>query len=601
MRHVVATAGHVDHGKSTLVRALTGREPDRLDEERRRGLTIELGFAWMTLPSGADLAFVDVPGHRRFIGTMLSGLGPAPAVLLVVAADQGWQPQTSEHLDAVAALGLRDLLLVVTRDDLADPAPTLDEATERLAARGWPDVPSLTVSARTGSGLDDLRAALDALLAQRPAPDLTAPVRLWVDRSFSVGGAGTVVTGTLGAGSLRVDDELLAMAADGTSHLTTVRGLHSEDRALTEVTPVSRAAVNLRRVGPDDIGRGSVLLTPGSWHLARAVDLTVEPITPPASRADLPGELTVHLGTADHAGVVRPLGPDHARVRTEVALPWRVGDRLVLRDAGSRRIWGATVVDVDPLPLRRRGAAQARGTALAAAGAPDQRRALRLAEHEIQPQDLLARLGLGSSTDSTQGGERVVGGLVVDPGAWTRWTTALTDLVTRHHEEHPLSPGIPTTEAATHLRLPVHGGRLVPALAEAAGLDMSAGRVRRPEAATGLGPAEPAVARLEARLRESPFAAPERDDLTALGLGAPELAAAARLGRLLRLPDEVVLLPDAPARAMRELTRLAQPFTLSQARQSLGTTRRVAVPLLEHLDGRGWTRRVDGQHREVVR
>ena len=210
---VVATAGHVDHGKSTLVRALTGMEPDRWAEERRRGMTIDLGFAWTTLPSGAEVAFVDVPGHERFVTTMLAGVGPVPAVLLVVAADEGWMPQSAEHVDALSALGVRHGLLVVTRSDLLEPDLAREEALAHLEGTSLAGLPSVCVSAATGAGMDDLRAAIDGLAAALPVPDPHADVRLWVDRAFTIRGAGTVVTGTLPAGRLRVDDELELLSA----------------------------------------------------------------------------------------------------------------------------------------------------------------------------------------------------------------------------------------------------------------------------------------------------------------------------------------------------------------------------------------------------
>src|SRR5688500_10090407 len=196
---VIATAGHVDHGKSTLVRALTGMEPDRWAEERRRGMTIDLGYAWTALPSGAVIAFVDVPGHARFIGNMLAGLGPAPAVLVVVAADEGWRRQSGEHLAAVDALGLRHGLLAVTRSDLADPGPATREALAHLRRSSLGEVEAVSVSGVTGLGVEELRAALDRLVARLPDPQVAGPVRLWVDRAFTVRGSGTVVTGTLGA------------------------------------------------------------------------------------------------------------------------------------------------------------------------------------------------------------------------------------------------------------------------------------------------------------------------------------------------------------------------------------------------------------------
>ncbi|GMA86470.1 hypothetical protein GCM10025868_17200 [Angustibacter aerolatus] len=256
---VLATAGHVDHGKSTLVRALTGMEPDRYAEERRRGLTLDLGFAWTTV-DGTEVAFVDVPGHERFVPTMLAGVGPVPAVLLVVAADGGWMPQSQEHLDALDALGVRQGLLVVTRADLADPAPAVREAREHLRGTGLEGVDDVAVSARTGAGLDDLRAALGRLVARLPAGDPEAPVRLWVDRAFSVRGAGTVVTGTLPGGRVRPGDRLRLLPA-GTD--VVVRGVQSLGRERDEVVGPARLALNLRGVAADDVARGDVLATAG--------------------------------------------------------------------------------------------------------------------------------------------------------------------------------------------------------------------------------------------------------------------------------------------------------------------------------------------------
>lgn len=616
MRRVLATAGHVDHGKSTLVRALTGRDPDRLREERERGLTIQLGYAWTTLPSGAEVAFVDVPGHQRFVGTMLSGLGPAPTVVFVVAADQGWQAQSSEHLAAVQALGITDGLLVLTRCDLADAdqrASVRAEATRRLAAAGL-DAPHCEVSAVTGDGLDAVRGELDALVTRMPAPDPDAPVRLWGDRSFSISGAGTVVTGTLGAGTLHSGDRL-TLLDHGTAREVTVRGLHSQDSARDDVGPVSRVAVNLRRT--DDVSRSVALLTPGAFPLARVVDVALVPVDAdeggsPRDAGTSPEVATLHVGTADVSVHVRPLGTGAARLTADVDLPWRVADRAILRDPGSRRLWSARVLDVDPLPLRRRGAAAARGAALVAAEADHSLADVRVRTRSAEHSALLEHLGLGSPPDAL-----AVGQWWADGTAMSTWRERLVDHVTDHHRRQPLSAGVTVIEAAHALRLPDHlrtseqGGSLpheihppaedlVRHLVTVAGLSITGGRVHAPSAG-GLGEAEAGIRAVEEKLRETPFVAPEQRELTDLGLGATELAAAERHRRILRLPDDVVLLPDTPARAMRVLVGLEQPFTLSQARQALGTTRRIAVPLLEHLDSRGWTRRVDGSLREVVR
>ncbi|NYF98413.1 selenocysteine-specific translation elongation factor [Janibacter cremeus] len=600
MRRVLATAGHVDHGKSTLVRAITGRDPDRLAQERERGLTIELGYAWTTLPSGAEVAFVDVPGHQRFVGTMLSGLGPAPTVVFVVAADQGWQAQSSEHLAAVQALGITDGLLVLTRCDLAaadQRASVRAEAARRLRAAGL-DVPVCEVSAVTGDGLHPVRRELDALVARMPTPAPDAPVRLWGDRSFSISGAGTVVTGTLGAGTLRSGDRL-TLLDHGTTREVTVRGLHSQDCARDSVEPVSRVAVNLRRT--DGVSRSVALLTPGAFVLARVVDVGLVRIAGDeggtSGDADSPPEgATLHVGSADVGVHVRPLGAGAARLTTDADLPWRVGDRAILRDPGSRRLWSVRVLDVDPLPLTRRGAAQRRSEELATGDLG----AVRLRSRSADRDDDLARLGLPAPEDAVRQGE-----WWIDADALAQWGTRLSAAVRALHAADPLSAGMPLTEAARSLGLPTHlpaalGQELVRALAEDPGLVISQGRVHDPSAG-GLGAAEAGVRAVEEKLRETPFVAPERDELSQLRLGSTQLAAAERVGRVLRLPDDVVLLPDAPARAMRVLAGLEQPFTLSRARQALGTTRRVAVPLMEHLDSRGWTRRVDGSLREVVR
>ena len=618
--HVIATAGHVDHGKSTLVRALTGTEPDRWAEERRRGLTIDLGYAWTTLGSGEQVAFVDVPGHQRFIGNMLAGLGPAPAVLFVVAADEGWRRQSEEHLAAVTALGLRHGVLAVTRSDLADPAPAIAEARAHLAASSLGDAPAVAVSGTTGSGLDELRRLLDDLVSGLPTPDPAAQVRLWVDRSFTMRGSGTVITGTLGAGTIRVGDTLELRGAP-----VRVRALQSMGQDHQQVQGVARVAINLRQVAADDVARGDAILTPGAWPTTRTVDARLIPSTTavandggghastdqrpndgPENRWSdaLAGELMLHVGTVAVPVHVRPLGPDTVRIAMPEALPLRVGDRAILRDPGRQRVVaGALVLDADPPALRRRGAAAVRGRELAdASGTPDllmevgRRGAARVA--------VLAALGIPEEVlADAAGAGRTVSGLhhdgewLVTPEQWGQWVGDLTAAVDANTVTSPLDPGLSLEAARRACGLP--DARLVRAVARDAGLRLDFGRVTRPGAAPSFGPAEAGLRALESRLQQTPFDAPERPDLERWGLGARELAAAERAGRVLRLADDVILLPVTPALAMRVLATLPQPFTTSAARQALTTTRRVAIPLLEHLDARGWTRRLDAGHREV--
>ncbi len=269
---VIATAGHVDHGKSTLLRALTGMDPDRWEEERRRGLTIDLGYAWLTLPSGQELAFVDVPGHERFVPNMLAGVGPVPAVLFVVAADEGWMPQSAEHLAVLDALGMASGLLVVTRADLADPGPAMAQAAAHIRATSLGEVATVAVSAVTGQGLPDLLTALDKLADSLPVPDPGAPVRLWVDRAFSITGSGTVVTGTLPAGTVHREDELVVTPS---MRPVRVRGIQSRGQSAPMAAGVSRTALNLRGISRDGLARGMALVQAGRWTMTDVIDVRI--------------------------------------------------------------------------------------------------------------------------------------------------------------------------------------------------------------------------------------------------------------------------------------------------------------------------------------
>jgi selenocysteine-specific elongation factor len=582
--HVLATAGHVDHGKSTLVRALTGMEPDRWAEERRRGMTIDLGFAWTTLPSGATVAFVDVPGHERFVPNMLAGVGPGPAAMIVVAADEGWMPQSAEHLAALHALDVRHGLLVVSRCDLADPAPATAEARREIAATSLGAVPAVTVSAVTGAGLDQLRSALDELVAGFPAPDVEAAVRLWIDRSFTIKGVGTVVTGTLGAGRLRPGDEL---ELTGAARPVRIRGLQSLGAAADEVTAPARVAVNLRGVDKDAVGRGQALLAPGRFRVTDLIDIRVhgDPV------AELPATITLHAGSAAVPARVRPLGADTARLRLGSPLPLRIGDRALLRDPGRHRIaGGVTVLDVVPPGLTRRGAAAARAAELATMdGVPDLAGELR--RRKVARSEDLARMGVPAD-DSTP----VAGPWLADPVHWAGLRDRLTEEVARYAREHPLEPGAPVEAVRRRLDLPDR--TLVEALVRPP-LRLHGGRI---SAGAPVVPVEllAAIDRAFGPLAERPFAAPDAYRLAELGLGARQLGAAVRAGLVVRLADNVILRAGTPQRAMATLACLPQPFTLSEARRALNTSRRVIVPLLEYLDSTGLTRRLADDRRTVA-
>jgi len=597
--HVIATAGHVDHGKSALLRALTGMEPDRWAEEKRRGMTIDLGYAWMTLASGERLAFVDVPGHSRFVPNMLAGVGPVPAVLFVVAADGGWMPQSAEHLAAIDALGISRGVLVVTRADLADPSPAIAQAAAQIRRSSLGDVRAVAVSALTGAGLPELIGALAELAGQLPPADPKAPVRIWVDRAFSITGSGTVVTGTLPAGTVRRGDELLLMPA---VRPVKVRALQTLGENATELTGVARAALNLRGIDRTQLARGMALVQPGRWRLARQLDVRI-------SRVSENGPtrlITVHVGSARTQAKVRMLGGAVARLTLRDPLPLHVADRVLLRDPGASReqadpdggrdIWpglfGAVVLDIDPPPLTRRGAATAAAAELAAW--PSRPAAA----------DLVRRRGLAAAADLTAMGvtdqpEPVAAGWLADSDHWAGLAARLGAIVAEHAEREPLAPGLPVEAARQALRLPDR--RLVLALASAApSVTATAGVLTVGTRPDSLPPALAAsVASLLADLADRPFDAPDATRLSELGLEKRDLAAAARLGALLRLTDQIVLAPGAGERAAQILAGLDQPFTAAAARVALGSTRRTVIPLLEHLDRLRLTQRLPDDRRRI--
>ena len=592
--YVIATAGHVDHGKSTLVNALTTMDPDRWEEEKQRGLTIDLGFAWTTLKSGADVAFVDVPGHERFIANTLAGLGPAPAVMLVIAADEGWKEQTSEHLEAIDALGIERGIIVLTR---MDNGQRISEANvrDKVAGTSLSVAPIFAVSARTGEGMEELRGGIDKLL---PADEVlqqacSMPARMWIDRAFSIKGAGTVVTGTWAAGSVNIGDRLKLVTASG-EHDVTVRGLHSENSAVDKAEPVMRLALNLRGVDADAISRGDVLTEAEStWWQPEVIDVRWR--TGPKLDS-VPRKLNLHVGTASVPVHVRGLDAEHARLTLQGrAFPLRLGDRLALRGPGLDALAGVEVVDMDPPLLNRRGAPVRRAQALRDQNPFDA--SAYVARKEAVMKETLAAAGFDVANKPASLVE--FRSWWVNAQAIARWTAQLRTLFDTHLTDHHLSDGLPLATALSALALP--DDSLVSIAVAGARLKRDGAIIRDPHAAArDLGPAEKSVAIVEAQLAKEPFVAPDAGTLDELGLGPIELAAAERAGRLLRV-GPIVLLPSAPQQAAEILGQQPGEFTLSQARQALGTTRRVAVPLLEYMDARGLTRRTSDSARVLMK
>jgi selenocysteine-specific elongation factor len=600
---VVATSGHVDHGKSTLLEALTGMQPDRLAEERRRGLSIELGFVWASL-GDTEVAFVDVPGHERFVATMLAGAGPAPATLLVVAADDGWAAQSAEHRDALDLLGVPAVAVAITRADLADP-DRVDQVRARVADEiadtSLAGAPIVTVDSVSRRGLDELTEAIVGSLARLPnAPD-RGRARLWIDRSFTVAGAGTIVTGTLTDGELR-RGERVALSTGGEVR---IRGLQSLGRPVESAGPGQRVAVNLTGVDHDRLGRGDALLGGGGWRTSTRAHVWLRALD--AHQVTRSGAWHLHVGSAHVPCTVSPIlgsipggAEGVARVSFERGLPLVVGDRLILREAGRRAIVaGGRVADPFP-PGRVPGLDRERRTELltgiATGGGEVPRALVELAGGTRDAAETLAAAGLPTDATDPIGlvriGDRLVLGGHVD--AWTAVVRGVGH-TTRPREQVTArlrTAGAPSAVADAMLDhllaagvLSRSGGGVT--LAEHADAEDAARRDR--------------AARLLRTLEETPLAPPDLDELARHhGVDHRHLAALVQQGEIVRA-GKVAFSRRAVEQAvalLRELGADGRAFTAAEAKESWGTTRRFAIPLLEHLDRTGVTD-FDGQLRTL--
>jgi len=331
----VATAGHIDHGKTTLVEALTGKNTDRLPEEQARGISIDLGYAPLELPDGTQVSVVDVPGHERFVRTMVAGAAGVDLFLLVIDANEGARPQTHEHLAVLRLLGVERGIVALTKSDVAD-ADTLELARAE-AEELVPGAAVVAVSGRTGAGLDDLRAALAATASAQEHAGRDAPTRLYVDRSFTLRGIGTVVTGTLWSGSIGEGDEL---RVEPRGRTVRVRSVQVHDRPVERANAGQRVAIALPGVERSDVRRGDALVAPGAYRPSYRLDVALEPL------ADIPARVHVHHGTADVLARVIIVGDRYAQLRLAAPVVAARGDRVVLR-AGTT-VGGGVVLDAHP-------------------------------------------------------------------------------------------------------------------------------------------------------------------------------------------------------------------------------------------------------------
>ena len=619
--HVICTAGHVDHGKSTLVRALTGIEPDRFAEERRRGLTIDIGFAWTTVEHGGSgdntIAFVDLPGHERFIANMLAGAGAARLALFVVAADEGWMPQSAEHLAILDLLGITGGVVAVTRTDLVDDETeelAVELVREELAGTVLQDAPIVGVSAVNGVGLDTLRTALADLVVRAGAGVVGDRPRLWVDRSFSVAGAGTIVTGTLTGGKLRVDDEV-TLTPSGT--VTRIRGLQQLQEPVTVAHP-GRVAINLAGLAKDAITRGDAVVR-GPWARTGTVDAHVRSVGQRGLRRR--GAWHLHVGSAERVVQIEPwsgeVGPDGglARLSFDPPLPLQPGDALVLRETGAREtVGGGRVVDVRP-PARRRGRAarerrltelHRRSKAVQVEDAGEFVAAVMAERLAAEGADLDAEVGVVGAGELVPDLVRM-GSAWADPGAVSRWRETVTATLAAYHAEHPLSPGAPRALVrATLLGVGCpedHVAGVERLFVDDGTIQMAGPAFHLPDHRITFDAQQQDARRRVLDVLDADGATPpDLDVLIDRARASQELVRALEAtGDVVRLNERLVFSRSAYAAAiesLRDLYASSGAFTTAEAREQLATTRKYIIPLLEELDRRGVTRRV-GDRREV--
>ncbi|MHB8945969.1 MAG: selenocysteine-specific translation elongation factor [Bacillota bacterium] len=629
--HVVAgTAGHVDHGKTALIRALTGVDTDRLPEEKARGISIDLGFARLALPGGTAVSFVDVPGHEKFIKNMLAGATGVDLVLLVIAADEGVMPQTREHLDILSLLGLGRGLVAVTKTDLVDPdwlALIIEEVRELVRGTFLDGAPVVPVSAVTGEGLPVLTEAIAKVVAQATPRDTTGFVRLPVDRAFVVPGFGPVVTGTLTSGTV-TRDAALEVLPEGLA--ARVRGLEVHDRKVDRASAGQRVAVNLSGVDADRLHRGQVLAEPGRFTASRRLGVRVRLLAGAPRPLVQAARVHLHLGTTEVIVRVSLLdreeldpGADARAVlmAEEDVLAGR-GDRFVIRSYSPvTTIGGGVVIEPSLDRAERRRATLLDRLSAVESGAPEAVVAEALSRRNgpatvgelarvtslpeaVAAEAARALVAQGRATTLDARGE-----YLCDSDVLGRLATAVAAAVGEYHRRFPLRAGYPKEDLRSRLGLAPKPFAAFVSHLESRGFRADRDLIAEVEWAVRPAPAEAAAAAaLEDAYRQARLDPPSVEEAVGAARAAvpgpwpaDEVFANLAAPHLLKLGDELYLHQDVVAEARRALatTFTGRPFTAAEARDALGTTRRVAVPLLERLDEARFTRRI-GDSRTII-
>jgi selenocysteine-specific elongation factor len=622
MKHlIIGTAGHVDHGKTSLIQALTGTNTDRLREEQERGMSIELGFASFALPGGTVAGIVDVPGHERFLKNMLAGAGGIDLVLLVIAADEGVMPQTKEHLDILQILKAKSGIVALTKADLVEPEwleMMAEEVRDRLKGTFLNDAPILPVSAATKAGLPELTRELDARAMAIEEKTSAGPFRLPIDRVFTMPGFGTVVTGTLWSGRIRAGDAVQLQPSGASSR---VRGLQTHGKKVEEATAGSRVAVNLAGLDVEDVRRGDVAAPPGLLKPSYIVDVQAELLPdldrPLANRT----RIRLHIGTDEVIGRMVLLDREEAQPGSNVPAQLQLedpvaalrGDRFVLRLYSPTYLLGGGSV-LDPNARRHRRFDEAvldRLTVLEVGGLEDlvtqtlRERGVVLSA----PKDVAGILGADAAEVSEvlahmaeSGSAAAVGDRFISGEVMARVTGELGEMLANQHRRYPLRSGLPREEAKSRIAPKLDNrswNALLEALAGRGDLALNPTTLRLVSHEVAFTPEQRALAdRMESRIKTEPYNPPASDDLLN-EIGSPQanevFDALVEGGTLVKIAQDLYLHREAvegAIQAIRENLGSAEGFGAGQVRDLLGSSRKVVIPLLEYLDSRRVTRRL---------
>jgi selenocysteine-specific elongation factor len=617
---VIGTAGHVDHGKSTLISALTGTHPDRLKEEQEREMTIELGFGWLTLPDGEEIGIVDVPGHRDFIGNMLAGVGGIDAVVLVIAADEGVMPQTKEHLAILDLLQIPTGMIALTKTDLVPDTEWLDlveaEIRESLQNTVLQDAPFVRVSAKDGTGLENLLENLTNLLKEKPARlDLGRP-RLPIDRAFSIAGFGTVVTGTLADGNLSIGDEVLVLPSEQKGR---VRGLQTHKKKEEISVPGSRTAVNISGISLEDIRRGEVVIKLGQYETTRRLDAhfrLLDDISQPIKHNT---EVKLFVGASETIATLRLLGAEilnpgeEAWIQLELRDPIVTvrGDRYILRrPSPAETLGGGVIVDHQPKGRHKRfdKTVLDKLTSLAEGSPADVLFQASLANGVDTLKNLIrdARLEEADAKEAIDAlfAEKKIIELdkdfVMATPQWNALEERSLNMVKAYHEKNPLRLGIPHGELKSRLKIDTKlFNAMLKKLTEKESLVQAERNVKMPEHRIVFGSTEQAkISGLTRRFEQNPFS-PPTVKASIEEVGEDIFNALLSLEEFVPLSAEVVFRKSDYEKAisiLREHLVKNGKVTVAETRDLLGTSRRYVLALLEYLDTRGVTKR-EGDYR----